>query len=64
MPTCHDSERITTRFYTGFKRERAAFITAIEGISNSDERERYASLLLHRFMFLYFLQHKGFRMRR
>jgi len=53
-------ERITVRFYTGFKRERAAFITAIEGISNSDERERYASLLLHRFMFLYFLQHKGF----
>ncbi len=55
-----DIERATRKFYARFKDEYAAFLGCIEGITGQTERERYASLLLNRLMFVFFLQQKGF----
>lgn len=55
-----DVERLTRRFYSRFKQERTRFLTCINGIALPADRDRYASLLLNRLMFLYFLQKKGF----
>jgi hypothetical protein len=53
-------ERISKRFYDRFQTEHAIFITHIKGITTKADRTSYASLLLTRLMFLYFIQHKGF----
>ncbi|MDQ2887104.1 MAG: BREX-1 system adenine-specific DNA-methyltransferase PglX [Chloroflexota bacterium] len=53
-------ERVTAQFYARFKQQRAQFVQAIQGVALEAERERYATLLLNRLMFAYFLQHKGF----
>ena len=52
-------EHVIKRFHTLFKDERAAFLSHIHGIATATDRERYASRLLNRLMFLYFLQKKG-----
>src|SRR5437660_2420586 len=52
-------ERIARRFYAQFKAERALFLASIRGIEHEADRERFASLLLNRLMFVYFMQHKG-----
>src|SRR5438105_972660 len=54
-----DSTAVTKRFYAHFKVERAAFLTAVQGIPTETERVGYASLMLNRLMFVYFLQHGG-----
>jgi hypothetical protein len=53
-------ERVIGQFYVHFKQQRTQFLQAIQGVAQEAERERYASLLLNRLMFTYFLQHKGF----
>ena len=55
-----DRDRITRRFYDHFKREHAAFLAFIKGITEQGDREWYASLMLNRLMFVYFIQCKGF----
>lgn len=55
-----DIERVTKRFYNEFSRLRLDFIDMIEGIPNDNDRFWYASVLLNRLMFIYFLQKKGF----
>ena len=55
-----DVERVTKKFYDRFKREHAAFLNLIGGIETQADREWYASLMLNRLMFIYFIQHKGF----
>jgi Eco57I restriction-modification methylase len=55
-----DVERVTKKFYDRFKREHAAFLSLIGGIEAQADREWYASLMLNRLMFLYFIQRKGF----
>jgi hypothetical protein len=55
-----DRDRITRRFYDHFKREHAAFLTFIKGIIDQGDREWYASLMLNRLLFVYFIQCKGF----
>jgi Eco57I restriction-modification methylase len=55
-----DVERVTRRFYEEFKREHARFLEYIEGIDDERDRRWYASVLLNRLMFIYFLQRKGF----
>lgn len=55
-----DVERVTKRFYEEFKREHARFLEYIEGIDDERDRRWYASVLLNRLMFIYFLQRKGF----
>ena len=55
-----DIERVTKRFYERFRDLRVEFIDLIEGIENQADREWYASVLLNRLMFIYFLQKRGF----
>lgn len=59
-----NAEKITKDFYAGFKKEHKAFVTFISGIEGTEtvERDRqwYASVMLNRLMFCYFIQKKGF----
>ena len=55
-----DIERVTKKFYEEFKSERLIFTERIEGIPDERERRWYASVMLNRLMFVYFLQCKGF----
>jgi hypothetical protein len=55
-----DVERVTKRFYDRFQNEHAAFLKFITGITETTDREWYASVMLNRLMFLYFMQRKGF----
>ena len=55
-----DVERVTKRFYDRFQTEHRIFLRSIEGIQSLGEREWYASLMLNRLMFVYFIQKKGF----
>ena len=55
-----DRDRITRRFYDHFKTAHAAFLAFIRGITDQGDREWYASLMLNRLMFVYFIQKKGF----
>lgn len=55
-----DVDRITKRFYDKFKTEHAAFLKFIKGIQSQGDQEWYASLMLNRLMFIYFIQKKGF----
>ena len=55
-----DVDRVTKRFYDRFKSEHDALLSFIEGIDSVVDREWYASLMLNRLMFVYFIQKKGF----
>lgn len=55
-----DVEKITKRFYERFKKEHDAFLKLITGIPDDDFHQWYASVMLNRLMFIYFLQKKGF----
>lgn len=55
-----DAERTSRRFYDRFKSEHNAFLARISGIASDDERGWYASVMLNRLMFVYFIQQKGF----
>ena len=55
-----DRDKITKRFYDLFQKEHKAFLAFIEGIREQGDREWYASLMLNRLMFVYFIQKKGF----
>ena len=55
-----DVEKVTKRFYDRFKNEHQDFLGFIEGIAEVADREWYASLMLNRMMFIYFIQKRGF----
>ena len=55
-----DVEKVTKRFYERFKKEMETFRSFIEGIAVQGDREWYASLMLNRMMFVYFVQKQGF----
>jgi len=55
-----DVERITKRFYDEFRKQHAAFLKFITGIPVKEDHEWYASVMLNRLMFIYFIQRKGF----
>lgn len=55
-----DIEWVTKKFYTEFDAQRLEFIELIQGIDDEHDRRWYASVLLNRLMFIYFLQRKGF----
>ena len=55
-----DIERITKAFYRDFDTQRKAFLKFIDGIGEVADREWYASVMLNRLMFVYFIQRKGF----
>ena len=61
-----NSEKITKDFYTGFRKEHIKFAKFIKGIDdelevrNNRNKQWYASVMLNRLMFCYFIQKKGF----
>ena len=55
-----DVERVTKRFYERFRAELAAFRQAIDGIDDQGDTDWYASIMLNRMMFVYFIQKRGF----
>ncbi len=55
-----DIERVTKAFYRDFDTHRIAFLKFIDGIGEVADREWYASVMLNRLMFVYFIQRKGF----
>ncbi len=55
-----DVERVTKRFYGRFRTELTAFGGFIDGITAQGDRDWYASLMLNRMMFVYFVQKQGF----
>jgi hypothetical protein len=55
-----NSEKVTKKFYDGFKKQHAKFLDYIIGIVGEDEKKWYASVMLNRLMFCYFIQKQGF----
>ena len=55
-----DVEKVTKRFYERFSTELKAFQKFIDGITDMGDRDWYASLMLNRMMFVYFIQKQGF----
>jgi len=55
-----DRDRISKSFYDKFKAQHEAFAEFIEGLSVASDKAWYASLMLNRLMFVYFIQKKGF----
>lgn len=55
-----DIERVTKKFYSEFQAQHLVFINLIKGIDDERDRHWYASVLLNRLMFIYFLQRKFF----
>ena len=55
-----DVEKVTRRFYDRFREEHRAFLDFVEGVAEAADREWYASLMLNRMMFIYFIQKRGF----
>ncbi|MDD9817855.1 MAG: ATP-binding protein [Gammaproteobacteria bacterium] len=55
-----DVQGVTKRFYGEFQQRHDAFLQHIEGIDDERDRKWYASVLLNRLMFVWFLQKKGF----
>jgi hypothetical protein len=56
-----NAEKVTKQFYEKFKSEYNDFSKLIKGIEDSEEKRNwYASLMLDRLMFCYFIQKEGF----
>ncbi len=55
-----DVDKVTKKFFDRFKAEHAGFVKLIRGISAQAGLDWYASLMLNRLMFVYFIQKKGF----
>ena len=57
-----NAARITKDFYKGFQQQHLAFAAFIQGLPPAAEADRhwYASVMLNRLMFCYFIQKKGF----
>jgi hypothetical protein len=55
-----DVEKVTKKFYERFKTEHSGFLGFIKGIPDKQMESWYASVMINRLMFLYFIQEKGF----
>jgi len=55
-----DTSQVTRKFYNEFREKHSRLADSIKGVSNKAIRQEYASTLLNRLMFLYFLQKKQF----
>ena len=53
-------EKVTKKFYEEFKRQHDVFMNFIAGIPDEQMQRWYASVMLNRLMFIYFLQKKQF----
>lgn len=55
-----NNEKVTKQFYESFKKQHTSFLSFIKGIDGKADKDWYASLMLNRLMFCYFIQKKGF----
>ena len=55
-----NTEKITKDFYRDFQKHHTSFVKAIQNVTEPADREWFASVILNRLMFCYFLQKKGF----
>ena len=55
-----DLESVTRRFYDRFQEEHKVFLSFVKGFASHADAEWYASLMLNRLMFVYFIQKRGF----
>ena len=55
-----DIERITKKFFKEYETLFLEFVKLIKGINHEEDCHWYASVILNRLMFIYFLQKKGF----
>ncbi len=55
-----NTKKVVKKFYTQFGQQHKAFVKFIKGLDGTADREWYASLMLNRLMFIYFIQKKGF----
>ena len=60
MKSALDVERVTKKFFLEFKNAHLDFLSLIQGIEDERDQRWYASVLLHRLMFIWFLQKKHF----
>ncbi len=60
MRAALDVERVTKKFFREYDEQRLRFVELIEGIPDEKERRWYASILMNRLMFVWFLQRKHF----
>jgi len=51
---------VTKKFYQGFRKQHEAFVKGIVNVEGQGNREWYASVMLNRLMFCYFIQKKRF----
>ena len=55
-----NTTEVTKKFYQSFRKQHDMFVKGIENITGKDDREWYASVMLNRLMFCYFIQKKRF----
>ena len=60
LQSAFDREKVTKKFYESFKKEHEKFLYFVEGLTKTADKEMYASLMLNRLMFVYFIQKRGF----
>ena len=60
MESALDVEKTTKRFFTAYQDEHKNLLAEIEGIDDERDRRWYASVILNRLMFVWFMQKKGF----
>ena len=60
LQSAFDVETVTKRFYDHFEKEHNAFLQFLMGIPDEGLQRWYASVILNRLMFIYFIQKKRF----
>ena len=55
-----DVEKTTKRFFTAYQEQHQSLLAEIKGIDDERDRRWYASVILNRLMFVWFMQKKGF----
>ena len=55
-----NADKVTKSFYREFQKHHKNFAMKVEGIPTTKNRRWYASVLLNRLMFIYFIQQKKF----
>jgi len=55
-----NATEVTKKFYQGFRKIHDGFVRGIRNLADAKDRDWYASVMLNRLMFCYFIQKKGF----
>jgi hypothetical protein len=55
-----DRDKVSRKFFDRFKDEHARFLKFLKGIPDEAMQRWYASVMLNRLMFIYFIEKKGF----